>query len=202
MEAFETEWKEDMPDKYRRPSQRLIELRKSAHNLALCGEFNEAQDLKNEAENLERKETEEAQRRLNKEYTIAKNRLIRKQKEEIRIFQENAEQQRIVLLSKRQIAEQASNNRKNVLNSKPSPKSRNSPQSKGSPTRLLGTRRSPSRSADRKLPPLIPPKEDTQKIKENSRKMEREIHSKKYREIHIEQDPYVHESESMSSRSD
>ncbi|KAH0793613.1 hypothetical protein GPJ56_002446 [Histomonas meleagridis] len=153
-----------MPDKYRRPSRKLIELRQTAHNLALCGNFDEAQERKVEAENLEIKETEEAQKRLNKEYSIAKNKLIRKQAEEVRAFQENAQQQRDILISKKHVAEQASNNRKNVLNLKPSQKSRltSSLRSSGSPTRPIVTRRSHNRNIEKKLPPLRPPKEEAQ----------------------------------------
>ena len=66
------EWEEKLPDKYRCPSRKLIELRSMARGLALCGKFDEAQDRKIEAEQLEAKETKEAQKRLNKEYSIAK----------------------------------------------------------------------------------------------------------------------------------
>lgn len=158
--SFEKEWSEIMPDKYRRPSKKLMTLRETAHTLAYAGKFEEAQARKNEATVLEQSELREAQRRLNHDYGLAKRKLQAKQRDEVILMQNTAQQQRDLLESKRQTILAACLNRRMVLGAKPPQKRtiRSSSLSQTQTTRDAPVRRSGSkRFGEQRLPPLQPP---------------------------------------------
>jgi hypothetical protein len=155
LQDFEVEWREVMPDRYRHPSGALIELRQIARNLAAVDRFEEAQARKLEADRLEQREIEEAQARLKYDFQQAKRKLIARQQEEVAQLQATAQQQRDLLVSKRNGTQRAFANRMNVLEVKPQVKGRQ-PVAQGS-TRASGVRTSPKKTVEYRLPPLQPP---------------------------------------------
>lgn len=181
MEEFEKEWREVMPDKYRRPSKQLIELRQQAHTLGYAGKFEEANERQIEAKNLMQREHEQAKRKLDRDYEIAKNKFIKKQNEAMSILQQTCQQQRELLVSKKQITEQALEKRKLVLGSKPpqKQKSRSSSsiqnsapsnslnQTTSSNTQNRNTRKSSNFNPEERLPPIEPPNQKRNQTRKN-----------------------------------
>lgn len=171
LEEFETEWREVMPDKYRRPSKQLIELRQQAHTLGYAGKYEEANQRQIEAKNLMQQEYEQAKFKLDHDYENAKNKLIKKQNEQMSILQQNSQQQRELLLSKKKMTEQALEKRKLVLGSKSSQKQKsrsnssiqNSPPANSNLNQTNSsvsqnrTRKSANFNPEERLPPLEPP---------------------------------------------
>jgi len=149
-----------MPEKYRKISKKLIELRETARTLALAGHFDDAQLRKIEADALEAEEIKEAQSKLNKDYRIAKNKLLTKNRMEIGKFHESRTLKRDLLISQLHLLEESGKNRVNVLKSKPTQKKRVGKEAT-SDSFLITTRGIVSRKAvthdDKKLPPLLPP---------------------------------------------
>ena len=154
-----------MPEKYRRPSKKLVELRQSAHTLARANKFEEANALKVEADNLAMKEHTDAKKRLDADYEVAKKKLLKKHHDELAQLQETSKEQRELIISKKEGTEKTLQRRKIVLDSKPGQKksravskiqnqplyqTTNSNQPRGVKTRSAFT-------GDQKLPPLDPP---------------------------------------------
>jgi hypothetical protein len=154
LQEFEREWSEVMPERYRRPSKLLIEMREVAYNLALADRFEEAHARKVEADNLEQRELAEAQSRLNADYKQAKRKLLERHQEESGQMRATAELQRELLFSRRAAVEHAFANRILVLDAKPKSKGRSSPPSTSS---LATTRSPPEKPFTRRLMPLKPP---------------------------------------------
>jgi hypothetical protein len=156
LDAFETEWREVIPERYRRPSKVLMDMRHFAHNLAVGSRFEDAQARKEEADNQAEKELQAAQERLNNDYARAKKRLLATQREEVNQVQETALQQRELLFTLRTATEQAFSNRMLVLDTKPTVWTKGGPPPQAS-TKSSGVRNSPKRTAEFRLPPLQPP---------------------------------------------
>ena len=167
MEAFEKEWREVMPDRYRRPSKLLMTTREAAHTLAYAGKFEEAEVRKNEAIALEQRELEEAQKRLNTDYSVAKAKLQEKQRAEVAQMEKTASEQRELLCSKRKGVEQAHQNRLMVLKTMPIPQ-KQKVGTQGLQSREPGVRRSQKRT-DERLPPLQPPNQEQEQKQEKQR---------------------------------
>jgi hypothetical protein len=158
LEALETEWSESMPERYRRPSKRLIDLRQVSRSLAYAGKFEEAAAQKAETELLAQKEQQEAQQRLDEDYRNTRRKLTSKHDEEIRLVVETASLHRELLLSKRTALETGVAHRKLVLSSKPPTKIRAQPGIIAGPSaKSSGVRKSGKFSGDQRLPPLQPP---------------------------------------------
>jgi hypothetical protein len=106
LDAFESEWREVMSDRYRCRSTLLMELQQNAHSLAVGNKFENAQARKEETGNQANKEL-----RLSIDYQNA-------QHEEGNQVQETALEQRELLLTLRTATEQAFANRIIVLDTK------------------------------------------------------------------------------------
>lgn len=150
-----------MPDKYRRPSKGLIEMRQTYKNLAYAGKFEEAQARKEEADALETKEQANAKVKLDNDYKEAKKKLLAKQAEEIANIEESSKLQRDLLLSKKRETKYALDNRKQVLGVKSTQKTRGSKSgadltTSRAPTTVAPTRKN-STAIERRLPPIEPP---------------------------------------------
>jgi hypothetical protein len=158
LDKFEAEWR-TMPDRYRRPSKKLIDLRHASRSLAYAGKYEEAAARKAEAESLAQREQLYAQQRLEADYRAARKKLIAKQDEEVRLMSQTAELQRELLITKRGELEDDVSKRKLVLTVKRPPRNRveignfgGGPTLKGS-----GVRKPVKCTSEPRLPPLQPP---------------------------------------------
>ena len=88
MASFEKLWNEDMPRKYRKPSPHLLQIKKVEKSLALSCDFERAKQVHQEYEQLAAKELEQAQENLNRDYEAAHTKLVQKQQQEIKNFEE------------------------------------------------------------------------------------------------------------------
>jgi hypothetical protein len=158
LETFETEWCDNMPERYRRPSKRLIDMRQVCRSLAYAGKFEEAATQKAETDSLARREQAEAQQRLDEDYRNAKRKLLNKHAEEIAQLTETAKLHRELLLSKQIALQTGLAHRILVLTAKPPTKVRAQPGIIAGPSaKSSGVRRAPKFGADQRLPPLQPP---------------------------------------------
>jgi hypothetical protein len=174
-EDFELEWGTVMPDRYRRPSRRLIEMRHATRSVAAAGQFGEAHARKAECEALVRAEAADAQARLNRDYAAARQRMLARHAEEVGNVQQAAQPRRDLLLSKRTAAEQAFANRLIVLDTKPNQNPRQPPPAAAAPPKGAAIRRRKRTSSVERLPPLVPPNEqNAHRTKESGRAAEGE----------------------------
>lgn len=162
MEAFETKWREEMPEKYRRVPKNLIELRETARSLAFSGQYDEAALRKNEADALEAMEQKEAQIRLDRDYKVAKRRLLAQYKSEIDNFYEIRALKRDLYQTEFNNINHTEKNRGLVLKSK-SQSNRSSALNSsydGLTSSMRNTApRKPVGRVEKKLPALRPPNE-------------------------------------------
>ncbi|OHT05270.1 hypothetical protein TRFO_27023 [Tritrichomonas foetus] len=179
--SFERLWNEDMPRRYRKPSQRLLQIKKIEKSLALSCEFERAKQIHLEAEKLAEEELQLAQANLNRDYEIALQRLLKKQEEEKQSLLETRAHLRNILMSRYEEEKSAVNNRSLVVSTRQqeaqkgyrTSKRRNEP---------IGTGGTFSGNADRKLhdvllPPLRPPNDPG--FLEEDKKRKRELQKKK-----------------------
>lgn len=164
LEKFEKKWREEMPDKYRRMPKQLIELRETARTLALAGHYDEAQQRKVEADNLEAEEAKSAQSRLNHDYRVAKNKLLTQHKLEVTKFNDSRAEKRDVIAAEIHVLEDNEKNREIVLRAKPSNTRRSVSGNNTDSGAVTMSRSLPRKSQwkqENKLPPLRPPNEAT-----------------------------------------
>lgn len=169
LKKFEKEWSDVMPEKYRRPSKRLLLMREQAHTLAVAGKYQEANSRQMAANALMQEEFESAKMRLNRDYNDAKKKFLKKQNDELELLQTTQKQQHDLLLTKKQDLQESINKRKAVLEKKAKSKPQ---QSTNSQSQLNNTSSIPSRnrpvkktsnaqSDPFKLPPLKAPNRAT-----------------------------------------
>lgn len=94
---FERLWAEKMPDKYRKPSGRLLQLKQIEKSLALTGEIDQADFVHAEAERMQEMEMEYAQEILSRDYQIAKEKLLYEQNDEMQMLFDKREHERKIL---------------------------------------------------------------------------------------------------------
>jgi hypothetical protein len=156
LNRFETQWRDVMPDRYRKPSKLLLQMRYTIQNLAQSEYFGEAQARKEEADNLARQEMAAAQLRLNQDYQAAKRRLLAKHQEEISQIVDQAQRQRALLLTKKTATQWAIGNRQMVLETKPMFKKK-TPIRAGAVAGPAPRKSQRVNSEAQRLPPLKPP---------------------------------------------
>lgn len=160
LEKFETDWREVMPEKYRKPSQKYVELKQSALDLAYAGQYEEAETRKQECEALKVKEYQEAKWRMDREYRQSRNKLMKQFKYETEHLNDQRKLQKDLLISQRNQLEAAIQKRDIVLRTKPSVpvrKSQNATHEGVTSTIRKTKERKSFTSSDVKLPPLTPP---------------------------------------------
>jgi hypothetical protein len=86
MEDFENLWREEMPPRYRRPSNQLLQLKAVEKSLAVAGQFEQAEAVHREAESLMAGEHRDCQQRLVLDYRAARARKQTKCSEELLNF--------------------------------------------------------------------------------------------------------------------
>lgn len=82
-EQFENVWIEEMPRKYRKPSQKLLELKEMERNLALANNFDGAKRIHSEVQALADIETQNAQRALVKDYRTYKKQMEKRMERDL-----------------------------------------------------------------------------------------------------------------------
>ena len=115
MDRFNEHWGKDMPRKYRKPSFRLIQLKKMEHSLAASGDYEQASKYHREAEQLAKEETNRAQKRLVQDYKVAQNNIYQRQANELQHFDSSRADAKRVMQSKLMNEMRAAMNRDNVL---------------------------------------------------------------------------------------
>lgn len=114
-DAFINLWTNVMPRKYRKPSQQLLELMQRERSSAMINEFEKAESLNREIEELSRQESEQAQAQLKKDYLVAKRKLEEKQRVVLERFDDGRRKQRSILENQSEQRRIALAARKNVL---------------------------------------------------------------------------------------
>lgn len=115
VERFEHLWSTQMPAKYRKPSARLLELKEKEKALALARDYDEAEIIHKEAEQLMQKEVNEAQQRLINDYRNAREQLMLKQKKEMDLFDEKRRDKRNLLMVKLNEKKETEERREQVM---------------------------------------------------------------------------------------
>ena len=92
-ERFETDWRDNKPQKFRKPSLNLLQLKQIEKSLIRSGEYDRAEAVNNQIKELVAVETEEAQKNLAHQYKIAKAKLIESQKAEFDLLQQEKEKE-------------------------------------------------------------------------------------------------------------
>lgn len=86
--VFERIWAREMPQKYRKPSQRLLQLMQIEKSLAISGEIDRADYVHTQVVNQTQIEIENAQSNLIHDYQIAKSKHLEKQSIEMDRFEQ------------------------------------------------------------------------------------------------------------------
>jgi hypothetical protein len=94
MEEFEREWSEEMPRKYRKPSAALLQMKAMERSMSISGQYDRAKALHNEAELLAAREAEILQSNLIRDYRLAKEAKVRRQRWEEEKFEHDVDQTR------------------------------------------------------------------------------------------------------------
>jgi hypothetical protein len=95
-QIFEVLWQTEMPPRYRKPSTRLLHLRRMEKCLAVCAEFEQAKAIHSEAEELSVQEWEQQQALLIRDYEAAKRKLLAKQEAERELLQQTRQHERAI----------------------------------------------------------------------------------------------------------
>ena len=112
---FEEKWRDEMPDKYRKPSAKLLGLFAHERKLALASKYDEADNYARQAEALRNIEMRNAQIALIKDYRIAKNRLFAAHSLEMEKFEDVRLHLRRVILSRQETERDKLRRREEVL---------------------------------------------------------------------------------------
>jgi len=180
MNSFESVWRDEMPRKYRKPSPGLLLLYDKEKRMAKSGDFEGAKLIKAETDKLEAQELQRAQAQLNYDYQIAKKKVMEKQEQERKLFNDTRDHLKAIIFSKHQAGLDALTNRHHVILIKQSQNQssiKDQPISPIPPPSCAQTNQGVSSPPpDRVLPPLIPPNDQRMisiNEKENQKKKQR-----------------------------
>jgi hypothetical protein len=115
LEGFETLWREQMPNRYRKPSANLLQIKQIERAMAISGQYDRARAMHAEAEKLAAREAEELQANLIRDYRIAKEQLMRTQRAERDKLESDRGRLRTVLDADKKSEETKRKNRRNVI---------------------------------------------------------------------------------------
>ena len=171
MDNFETEWKEEMPKRYRKASTKLLDLIDKENRLAKSGKFDEAKIVKQQVDQQEQKEVEQAQKQMIKDYKVAKHKLEQKQNNERELFERNYIHNLECLHAQQKIDLDYLDNRMNVVNIRQEEAAKESP--KVIPQHHISMASSEGPQRERVLPPLIAPNDEEKIAEYNKREAEK-----------------------------
>jgi hypothetical protein len=112
---FENIWNQEMPRRYRKPSHQLLQLRKIEKSLALSSDFERAKVVHKEVEEMARREHEVQQENLLRDYAFAQNKLLSRQKADIKTLEDSRAHSRRCLLQEYEHEKIAVKNRSLVV---------------------------------------------------------------------------------------
>ena len=187
MDEFEETWRNDKPQRYRKPSNKLLQLKHIEKSLVISGQYQQARSIHNEAENLVQQETNDLQELLLKDYKEAKDALLKKQKNEKEKLNDARKQGRETLESQKKTELNQMNKRKIVRQEKykaaQKSKERSPAVRLNYPASIANAYQKKNKYPENVIPPLIPPNDpDLVKAKEekerDKRKKQAEFHKK------------------------
>lgn len=174
--TFEKHWRTTMPEKYRKPSQRLLQLKQIEKSLAVSCEIERAAEIHEQVQELTRIEAEAAQANLIRDYKSAKEKFSEKQQEETRRFFEEREHWRQVMEAEFKVEEQKVLHRDIVLEKKTKDTLLRAKSTITRPTRSSGVPKERGQKTKNLLPrPLAP---NGARVKENEKARRTEIREK------------------------
>ena len=195
-ESFEKKWTEEMPQTYRKQSAKLMNLLQIEQTLGLCNEYDKAKQVMEEAQRLELKETDEAQRLMESDYASAKAKLDKDHQEELVIFDNARKDSREVLIAQQKSEMDKVEKRIHVIlirqneNYKPRETSLDIQNREAAHSNLTTIKRGSQRIEFKKdatlLPPLIPPNDPRVKERRQQERRAQQEKKKKFLE-HMDQ---------------
>ena len=175
-EEFEKKWREEKPQKYRKPSQRLLQLKQIEKTLANNEEYGRAKQVHQDVENLQSYELQVAQESIIRDYNIASQSLTEKHNKEKENLIQSRELTRNLVITRQASERNAQINREKVIKARLAENPRIRPNVTGSPVTRSVTRKDTDIN-DVLLPPLRAPN-DPELVEETKRK-QREENKKK-----------------------
>ena len=164
---FEKNWKHTYPQRYRKPSQRLLQLKQIEKSLAVSCEIQRAAEVHEQVEALTRIEVEKAQAALIRDYQIAKEKHLAKQQEEMQRLLQTREEGRKLMEADFQAEERKLAHRDWVVESKTREALIRAKAAETPPTRSSGVPKERDARSGTLLPKLIAPNDP--RVKENER---------------------------------
>lgn len=157
MRKFERIWTHEMPNKYRKPSLRLLQLKSMEKSLAASCEIDRAAELHEQVENQMRKDVAQQQANLNRDFLLAKEKLIDKHQQELDHFIQTRTHYRQLMAADYIQERQAYVNRNIVVQTKQREAVYRGKRSDSPPTRTAAIPKDRNREVTTLLPPLCPP---------------------------------------------
>lgn len=182
---FERLWSNEMPRKYRKPSTFLLKLYDKESRLAKSKDFDAAKEAKIEVDMREQKEMELAQKQMNYDYQIAKEKLIKKQEEERDIFESTYNHYLECLIAKQRIELSHISNRLHVVSLRQEENLKHQQNQKVHTSTQPISREVVQIDHQRLLPPLIAPN-DQRMIDKCNKERKEKIQRNKQIKSHID----------------
>jgi len=109
-----------MPERYRKPSAQLLQLKYIEKNLTVCGDYLAAKDVRMRIDDQERLEVELQQNQLNDDFTAATLQFEREKQKELELFDRKRAAARQVLVKDGELMKKKQEKRMNVVTQKDS----------------------------------------------------------------------------------
>jgi hypothetical protein len=170
MDAFEEKWREEMPRRYRKPSQTLLQLKQMEKSLAVSGQYDRAAKIQREADKLAANEAQLLQATLVRDYRLAKDEQVQKQNAEREKLEKDRARLRTVLDGRKKTELEQRINRQAVIAQKRSEGSKPARERSGNAKPDCGASSSPSvaesvqskgKIRENAIPPLLAPNDPT-----------------------------------------
>ena len=162
-------WENEMPQRYRKPSFRLLQLKETERALARSGDYARATNMHEEAEMLTKSEQVAAQKKLISDYKAALQHIYAKQALELSNFEAARADARRALEAKCASEMSAASNRDNVVMQKRAALTRGSARP-GNYARVVVPVQKRASMKQTLLPPLKPPMDPSIEAEEEKKK--------------------------------
>ena len=154
---FNKKWTETMPNKFRKPSQKLLQLKAIEKTLANSGDFEKAAEIKKQADQLMKKETQEAQNNLVRDYKVALSFKESTYSQERDVLEQWYKSQKSVIAAEYQKEMIIAEKRKNVIEQKDEEEKKLISRAKPQTPVIVTPSKGEEKLEATLLPPLIPP---------------------------------------------
>lgn len=189
LKRLEDHWTKEMPRKYRKPSNYLLQIKQREKSFAMTGDYDQAKGLHDQAEQLLQEEQRAAQQILRADYCKARENLVHKQAIELLNFDNTRNEGKKVIEAKHQLEMKSAMNRDAVMKQKQRESMTSHQNTRSSSSNYtIPISKAKSQPRETLLPPLIPPtdpkfdQEEEQRRKENIR-VKRELARKREEEM-------------------